>query len=179
MEKYQQQLNVLVFDSSSKNERRKHPRYKMNKNILSISEDVLAEVVDISEAGISCKCLASFDKLLIQIYKIELLNCELGTSVEGLHGRLIRSSNRAISLALSSTIIMNFSLEFQDLTQIKRKQLFQFIKYGEGVVSNTKILSKVLSGKENEMGRISQGMRGDSDREMEGLSLKETVKLRA
>ena len=158
MEKYQLQLNVLVFDSSSKNERRKHPRYKMNKNVLSISEDVLAEVVDISGAGISCKCLASFDKLLAQIHKIELLNCGLGTSVKGLHGRLVRSSIRALSLASPSTMIMNFSLEFQDLTQIKRRQLFQFIKYGRGAASNTKIVCKIPSGKENEMGHISQRM---------------------
>jgi hypothetical protein len=134
MKKSQQQLNDqdLVIDNSTKNERRKQRRYKMNKNILSISEDVLAEAVDISGSGISCKSIAGVDKLLPQIYEIDLLNCELGTSVEGLHGRLVRSSNELISLVVSSTMVMNFSLEFLGLTQIKRKQLFQFIKKGEG-----------------------------------------------
>ena len=96
----QQQINdkVLVFDSSTKNERRKHPRYKKNKNILFVSEDILAEVVDVSESGISCKFLAGFDKLLTQIHQIELLDCELGTSIEGLHVRLVRSSNKTIPL---------------------------------------------------------------------------------
>ena len=134
MKKSQQQLNDqdLVIDNSTKNERRKQRRYKMNKNILSISEDVLAEAVDISGSGISCKSIAGVDKRLPQIYEIDLLNCELGTSVEGLHGRLVRSSNELISLVVSSTMVMNFSLEFLGLTQIKRKQLFQFIKKGEG-----------------------------------------------
>jgi hypothetical protein len=98
---------------------------------LSINDDVLAEAVDISRSGISCKCLASVDILLTKIQKIELLNCELGTSVKGLHGRLVRSNNRPISLASPSTVIMNFSFEFQNLTPIQRKQLFQFIKDGE------------------------------------------------
>jgi hypothetical protein len=133
MENFQQhQINdqVLVFDGSTKNERRKHPRYKTNKNILFISEDILAEVVDVSGSGISCKFLARFDKLLGQMHQIELLDCELGTSIKGLYGRLVRFSNKAICLASPLMMIMNFSLEFQDLTQIQQKRLFQFIENG-------------------------------------------------
>jgi len=134
MEKFQQQQindQVFVFDSSAKNERRKYPRYQTNKNILCISEDILAEVVDVSGSGISCKFLARCDKLLAQTHLIELLDCELGTSIKGLFGRLVRCSNKAISLASPLMMIMNFSLEFQNLTQIQRKQLFHFIENGE------------------------------------------------
>lgn len=97
---------------------------------MSISEDILAEAVDISGSGISCKCLASADKLLAEIHTIELLNCELGTSVEGLHSRLVRRDNIPVLPALPSMMFLNFGLEFQGLTQTKRKQLFQFIKDG-------------------------------------------------
>lgn len=134
MEKFQQQqinTHAVVFDSSTKNERRKHPRYKTNKNILFVNKDILAEVVDVSGSGISCAFLARYDRIFTQIHQIQLLDCELGTSIEGLHGRLVRSSNKAISFASPLMMIMNFSVEFQDLTQLQSKRLFQFIKNGE------------------------------------------------
>ncbi len=134
MKESQQQLNHqgLIFGGFSIYERRKHPRYTMNKQIMSISEEVLAEAVDISGSGISCKCLAKDDKLLTEIHTIELLNCELGTSVKGLHSRLVRRNNIAPASLLMMSL--NFSLEFHGLTHTKRKQLFQFIK--EGVMNN-------------------------------------------
>ena len=97
MEKYQQiQANdhSLVFNRTTENERRKHPRYKMKK-IISINNDILAEVVDISGSGISCTCLGNIEKPFTCINEIELLNYELGTSVKGLHCRLVRSRNNA------------------------------------------------------------------------------------
>lgn len=126
-----QQINHQgpILGGFTANERRKYPRYKMNEEILSISEGVLAEAVDISGSGISCKCLANDEKLLAEIHTIELLNCELGTSVKGFHCRLVRYNNIAVSPA-SQAMMLNFSLKFQELTQTKRKQLFQFIKDG-------------------------------------------------
>ncbi len=132
MKESQQQPNHQgsVLGSFTANERRKHTRYMMNNNIMSISEDILAEAVDISGSGISCKCLASAGKLLPKIQTIELLNCELGTSVKGLHSRLVRCDDIQVLPVSPSMMFLNFSLEFQGLTQIKRKHLFQFIKDG-------------------------------------------------
>ena len=110
------------------NERRKHPRYRVNKDVLSINQDVLAEVIDISNSGMACRCLTSTDKPLTAITEIELLNCELGTSIESLHCRMVRSSNKTISGAFTSTMIMHFSLEFQNITGSQHQQLDQFIK---------------------------------------------------
>jgi c-di-GMP-binding flagellar brake protein YcgR len=120
----------LDIKSSSRNERRKHPRYKMNENVLSISEGVLAEVEDISVSGISFRYQTSADDQLRKAYDILLLNCQLGTSVEGLSGRLIRSGDKTISSTLPSKMIMHCSLEFHDLNQMKRQQLGKFIKDG-------------------------------------------------
>lgn len=126
-------------------ERRKYPRYKMNEEILSISEGVLAEAVDISGSGISCKCLANDEKLLTEIHTIELLNCELGTSVIELQCRLVRCNKIVVSPA-SATTMLNFSLKFQKIGQNKRVQLLQFIKDGamNTVQRNAKSLFNIL-----------------------------------
>lgn len=133
-----QQLNhpALLFVHPIKNKRRKYPRYKMNENILSINGDILAEVIDISRSGISCKCLASVDKAITGIDEIELFNCQFGTSVKGLLCKWVRSSIKTISPTSPLMMIMNFSLKFEDLTQIKQEQLFQFIKDGGYLTQN-------------------------------------------
>ena len=110
------------------NERRKHPRYRVNKDVLSINKDILAEVLDISNCGMSGRCLTSTHMPLTAITEIDILNCELGTSIEGLPCRMVRSSKKTISDALTSTMIMNFSLEFQHLTRNQNFKLDQFIK---------------------------------------------------
>lgn len=130
----------LVNKSSSKNERRKYPRYKMNENVLSIGEDVLAEVEDISVSGISFRYQTSADDQVRKAFDIMLLNCQLGTSVEGLSGRLIRSGDKTISPGLPSTMIMHCGLEFHNLNQMKRQQLRKFIKDGVASGSHTKVL---------------------------------------
>jgi len=109
-------------------ERRRDPRCRVNKDVLSINQDILAEVIDISKSGMACRCLTSTEKPLTAITEIELLNCELGTSIESLHCRMVRSSNKTISGAFTSTMIMHFSLEFQNITGSQHQQLDQFIK---------------------------------------------------
>ena len=108
-------------------ERRKRPRYKVNKDVLSINQDILAEVIDISTCGMSCRCLMSTDKPLTTITEIELLNCELGTSIECLPCKMVHNSKKKISDAFTSTVVMNFGLEFQDLTGRQCQLLDQFI----------------------------------------------------
>lgn len=132
----------LVNKSSGKNERRKYPRYKMNENVLSIGEDVLAEVEDISVSGISFRYQTSADDQVRKAFDIMLLNCQLGTSVEGLSGRLIRSGDKTISPGLPSTMIMHCGLEFHNLNQMKRQQLRKFIKDGVKCGSQPKDLKQ-------------------------------------
>jgi hypothetical protein len=120
------------------NERRKYPRFRMNKDVLSINQDILAEVLDISNCGMLGRCLTSTAKPLTAITEIDILNCELGISIEGLPCRMVRSSKKTISDALTSTMIMNFSIEFQFLTNNQLFKLDQFIKnnhLGEAKVS--------------------------------------------
>jgi hypothetical protein len=109
-------------------ERRKHPRYRMNRDVLSLNRDILAEVVNISASGMSGRCLTSVSRPLSAITEIDILNCERGTSVEGLPCRMVRSSERSISEALTSTKILNFSLEFHYLTDNQCLRLNTFIK---------------------------------------------------
>ena len=107
-------------------ERRNNPRYRVNKNILSISEDVLAEVIDISKSGFSCKCLIRNDKQIPNITLIELLDCKLGTSVEGIPCRIVHSRKNIQDTSLS-TMIMNLGLEFRNLTPSQDELVDQFI----------------------------------------------------
>lgn len=108
-------------------ERRKHTRYKAHENVLAFNEDTLAEVIDISSGGISCRCLTSIDNPIAAVTHIDVLNCDQGTSVQGLTGKMIRSSEKAISESLSSTRIFYFSLQFTDMNDNQFVQLFQFI----------------------------------------------------
>ncbi|MFH0784290.1 MAG: PilZ domain-containing protein [Pseudomonadota bacterium] len=137
-----------IIYSSTKIEQRKYPRYKMSKDVLSISEDVMAEVVDISGSGISFKFPAIVGKRMNKIENILLLNCQLGIAVEELTCRMIRSSNYIISKTLPAKMIMNCSLEFQNLSKIKRKQLFQFIEEcseDNNVLQNAMTVEKIVS----------------------------------
>ena len=109
-------------------ERRRYPRYRVNQDVLSVNQDILAEVIDISECGISCRCLAYTAIPLDTNIEIGLLNCELGTSIEYLPCRIVRRSKKAILDDFASTIIMNFSLDFMNLASKQLKLLGQFIK---------------------------------------------------
>ena len=130
MENYQhiQAIDLThILPIQTKTEQRKYPRYKMNGNVLSISDDVLAQVVDLSGSGISFQCPTIVGEKMNKIGKILLLNCQFGTSVEELACKMVRSSNKINSQTLPAKIIMNCSLEFENLSKSKRKQLFQFI----------------------------------------------------
>jgi hypothetical protein len=109
-------------------ERRRAPRYKLNKDVLSINQQILAEVMDISRSGIACQCLMSTQKALPDFHEIELLNCELGTSIESLPCKMVRSDKKYILDAFTSTMIMSFSLEFKDLTEKQARELARFIQ---------------------------------------------------
>jgi hypothetical protein len=117
-----------LIDRSTKTERRKYPRFKMNKNVLTINDDVLAEVMDISRSGISFQCPAIVGQTTYKFEKVSLFNCRSGASVDELTCRLVRSSNKVFAETLPAKMITNCSLEFGRLSKIKRKQLFQFIK---------------------------------------------------
>ncbi|MDR3630713.1 MAG: PilZ domain-containing protein [Desulfocapsaceae bacterium] len=109
-------------------DRRKHPRYKVHKNILSLSQDILAEVIDISRSGMSCQCLINTDIPLTAVNEIELLNCELGTSLACIPCRVVRSCKVNIFDSQSSTMIMHFGLAFNNLSAMQEEQIDLFIQ---------------------------------------------------
>ena len=96
----------------------------MNTYALSVNQDILAEVIDISNSGLSCRSLTSKDTPWPTVIEMGLLNCTFGKSVENLSCRMIRSNR----VTTNRKTFMNFSLEFQNLTSWQRNQLDQFIK---------------------------------------------------
>lgn len=94
------------------NERRRSPRYNVNRYVVSFNQDILAKIVDISNCGISCRCITHNLKLLPTVTKIGLLNCDLGTTVENLACRVVRIFQETGE----SKTFVNFCLEFENLT---------------------------------------------------------------
>ena len=105
-------------------ERRKNPRLKAIRNALSVNEEILAEILDINNCGISCRGLMTNDKPLPAITMIGLLGCESGIFVEDLPCRMIHTINETID----SRTFVKFSLEFQNLTLNQLNKLDHFIK---------------------------------------------------
>ena len=105
-------------------ERRRDPRFRMNTYALSASQDILAEVLDISNSGINCRCLTCDDAPLPAVTEVGLLDCTFGKSVENLVCRVVRSSRE---IGKRKTFV-NFSLKFENVTSEQRNQLDQFIK---------------------------------------------------
>jgi c-di-GMP-binding flagellar brake protein YcgR len=105
-------------------ERRKTHRLEAITYALSVNEEILAEIIDISKCGISCRSLMTDNKPLLPITEIGLLNCESGSSVENLACRMVRVAYETID----KKTFVNFSVEFQNLTTYQRNKLDQFIK---------------------------------------------------
>ena len=104
-------------------ERRKNPRLRPSTYALSANEEILAEIIDISNCGISCRCLTGNNKLP-GIIEMGLLNCTFGKSVENLSCRMVRSNR----VTANRKTFVDFSLEFLNLTSRQLSQLDQFIK---------------------------------------------------
>lgn len=109
------------------NERRSYPRYRVHTYALSVNADILAEIVDISNCGMSCRYLTSNNKSLPDITEMGILNCESGNFVQNLSCRMVRSSQETVSDTLPMTVSIIFILKFHDLASEQRKQLDQFI----------------------------------------------------
>ena len=105
-------------------ERRRDPRHRMSTYALSANQDILAEVLDISNSGISCRCLTCDDAPLPAVTELGLLDCTFGKSVENLACRVVRSSRETSQ----RKTFVNFSLKFENVTSNQRHQLEQFIK---------------------------------------------------
>ncbi len=105
-------------------ERRKKPRHRPIENALSVNEEILAEIIDINNCGISCRGLIPNARMLPAITRIGLLNCESGISIDNLACRIVRTTNETID----NRIFVKFGLEFQNLTRNQLNKLDQFIK---------------------------------------------------
>jgi hypothetical protein len=105
-------------------ERRKKPRLIPIKNVLSVNEVILAEIIDINNCGISCRGLMTNGKTLPKITTLGLLNCQSGIFVENLPCRTVRTIHETID----NRTFVKFSMEFQNLIPSQLIILDRFIK---------------------------------------------------
>ena len=96
----------------------------MSTYALSANQDILAEILDISNSGISCRCLTCAEAPPPAVTEMGILDCTFGKSVENLACRMVRSSRET----MNRKTFVNFSMEFENVTSEQRNQLEQFIK---------------------------------------------------
>ena len=104
-------------------ERRRYIRFKPSAYSVSVCEEILAEIIDISKGGVLCSCLTDISKIC-EINELCLLDCENGSSVDNLKCRLVRTNTEI----KGEEQIFTFSLEFKKITSNQRSDIEKFIK---------------------------------------------------
>lgn len=109
-------------------ERRKFKRYPIHQNSMICNEESLAEVLDISKGGLACRNFVGLHGASDILTDVELLNCEIGLSVQGLNCRLVRSKDREGGTRVQSDQEPDCFLEFVELSDMQANALGTFIE---------------------------------------------------
>ncbi|WP_136807537.1 PilZ domain-containing protein [Desulfosediminicola flagellatus] len=109
-------------------ERRKFKRYPIHQNSMLCNEESLAEVLDISKAGLACRNFVGLEGASGILSDVELLNCEIGLSVQGLKCRLVRSQERKGNTLVQNNQGPDCFLEFVELSDMQANALGTFIE---------------------------------------------------
>lgn len=108
-------------------ETRSHPRFQVRKDILMYNETTFAEIVDISEAGLSCRYLINLRDMEPEAISIDLLNGSDKLHVRNIHCKTIHCLNEIISPSFPSIILRTCGIKFAPLNEAKRKEIKNFI----------------------------------------------------
>lgn len=109
-------------------ERRRHPRYKVNDNILVYNENSFAQIIDFSKGGLAFRYLTSRDDSPDKNCNIGLLNSVSGNHLSDIPCQLIRTDETGPIHPAGSTVIRTYALKFKDMTDAKRKEINDFFK---------------------------------------------------
>ncbi len=108
-------------------ERRKHERQKAGDSLIMYNEKMYAEIIDISKGGLLCKCRVSPKKMFSPVFDVEILDRDSGKFIKGLSGVLVRCAQLQPKESNATDVILDFGIEFKNMTEEKENLLDQFI----------------------------------------------------
>lgn len=122
---------------TNNSERRKHKRQKANGNLIIYNEKMYAEIVDISKGGLSCRTRVNPKKMFTPILDVEILDRVSGEFINGLSGIMVRCSELISQGDGKQETILNFGIEFKNMTDEKKVLLDKLIN--SCLISDAKI----------------------------------------
>lgn len=113
---------------ANQKERRKHLRLKTNGSLLIFNDKMYAEVLDVSVGGLACRSRVNPNKILSPVFNVEILDRESGGFLKGLSGAIIRCTEQILPDEKGRESVLNFGVEFKNLTEKKKQHLGDFIQ---------------------------------------------------
>ena len=110
-------------------EARRHPRYRAKEDILVYNETTFAEIIDISEAGLSCRYLVNLRDTERRVAAVDLLNGPERLHVRDIKCREVYCRDEIISLSFPSTVLRTCGITFADVDEEKNRQIKHFIHH--------------------------------------------------
>ena len=113
--------------SADNRDRRRHPRYSVERNALLYNQEHFAEILNISVGGLACRCLVESDIFGSEVNNVDLLDCNGGKNVQGLKCRRVRHGVQKAEQEHDRYLTREHFFEFVDLCEEKTDELLQFI----------------------------------------------------
>ena len=116
-----------MVEKSSSTERRKHPRYNVEDNVLVFSQDTFGQILNISKSGLAYRYLTVKDDAIAADVQLGFLNTENGFYLDKLCCKVVRSNDSSPVHPSSSTLIRTNGVEFAYLTDEQHSILDSFL----------------------------------------------------
>lgn len=109
-------------------DRRRFTRYQVHQNSILCNGESLAEVLDISAGGLACKSFIDQQDSSKVITDVEILNCDIGQSVQGLNCRRVRIGEKVEQVSVKNGMSPDCFFEFIEMSSRQADELRRFIK---------------------------------------------------
>jgi hypothetical protein len=109
-------------------EERVAERFKVRENILVYNEQTFADIIDISEKGLSYRYLHNLGDNSRPVSRIDLFNSSNHVHLRNIPCHPVHTRDKAISSIHPTTVLRTCGVEFIRLDKTMLKQLKQFIE---------------------------------------------------
>ena len=114
-------------------ERRAHKRFSVKEGAFAVIKEqqdtkaTIGQVIDISESGLAFKYMARSEPVKVA-HKLDIFFSGQGVQLKNISFKIISDFGIENSFMFSSILMRRGCLQFQNLTQIHRDQLNEFIQ---------------------------------------------------